>query len=69
MNYTNQPEYTVLPPIPPELRVYFDVIMIVFVIGFFAGVHYRMHVVQHLVPPFYIVWLAERLRHFFGQRR
>jgi hypothetical protein len=62
MNYSSMPNYvyTVMPWLPPDVRLLFDVVMIVFIISFFIGIHYRMHVVQHLVPPPYCWWLRER---------
>jgi len=65
MNLTDQPTYSILPTIVPELRAYFDIALLVFAVCFFAGVHYRMHVIQHLVPPPYMFWLRDLFRRLF----
>lgn len=63
MNYSNQPQISVLQMwVPPDIRPLFDMVMIAFVIFFFVGVHYRMHMAQHLIPPAYCFWLRRWVR-------
>ncbi len=44
----------IMPPIVDEAKPLFAVVMFIFLVWFFAGVHYRMHVEQHGFPPIYI---------------
>lgn len=62
MNYSNTPVYTVMPWIPPDIRPLFDAVMIAFVIFFFVSIHYRVHIMRHLIPPPYVFRLREWMR-------
>jgi hypothetical protein len=56
-----------MPSIPSDAEPYFIACMVLFVIAFFVGVHWRMHVIQHLIPPFYVLWLTEKAKRLLSK--
>ena len=63
MDYSNSPTISIVDFwIPDDIRTIFDIAMIVFVVCFFIGVHYRMHVIQHFAPPPYLFQIREWIR-------
>jgi len=57
MNYSNQPVYGIMPFIPHEIAIYFDIAVVLFIIWFFAHLHWWLHKQQHGFPPLYFFWI------------